>query len=64
MADRLYRLIEDDPRMGLSAGDVLRCEPYWLDHDKLTVIERVADGFNPECNVYRSQVEPATEGTR
>jgi hypothetical protein len=53
----LYRLKDDDPRMGLTAGDVLECEPYWLDPDKLTVIRRISDDFDPECNVYRTHVE-------
>ena len=53
-----YRLIEDEPRFGLSAGDVLLCEPYWLDPDtKLTVLARESDGFDPECNVYRCEVK-------
>lgn len=53
----LWVLKEDDPRFGLKAGDILECQPYWLDPtEKLTVIKRVADGFDPECNVYRSMV--------
>lgn len=54
----LLRLKEDDPRFGLKAGDILECKPYWLDpSDKWTVIRRVSDSFDPECNVYRHQVE-------
>lgn len=52
-----YVLLKDDPRMGLSAGDVLACIPYWLDlQAKLTVERRISDGFDPGCNVYRCQV--------
>ena len=54
----LYRLLADDPRFGMSEGDVLECEPYWLDpSEKLTVLRRLSDGFDPCCNVYRHQVE-------
>ena len=60
---RRYVLREDDPRMGLSAGDVLLCVPYWLDPDKLTVLGREVDGFDPRCNVYRSQVERDLSGS-
>jgi hypothetical protein len=66
---RLVKLKEDDERFGMKAGDVLEVEPYWLDpSDKLTVIRRVSDGFDPGCNVYRSQVtvvnpEAKHEGT-
>lgn len=52
-----YVLLEDDPHVGLEAGDELECEPYWLDPDsKLIVKRRVHDGFDPECTVYRHQV--------
>ncbi len=54
----LLRLKADDPGFGLKAGDILECKPYWLDPgDKWTVIRRVSDNFDPECNVYREQVE-------
>lgn len=52
-----YRLKADDERMGLKAGDILVCVPYWLDPAKLTVLRRESDGWDPECNVYRHQVE-------
>jgi len=54
---RHYRLIDDDPRFGMSSGDVLACVPYDLDPEKLTVAFRVSDGYDPRCNVYRAQVE-------
>lgn len=53
----LVRLKEDDKRFKMKKGDVLRVERYRLDPCKYTVIERVSDGFDPECNVYASQVE-------
>ncbi len=47
-----------DARFGLTAGDVLVCEPYWLDPGvKLTVLYREPDGFDPQCNMYRPDVE-------
>ena len=55
---------EDDPEFGLAAGDILECFPYRYDpgsqynpEGKLTVVQRVSDGFDPECNVYWIQVE-------
>ncbi len=54
---RRYTLKDDDPRFGLTAGDVLVCQPYWLDPGmKLTVLYRERDGFDPQCNVYRADV--------
>lgn len=60
----LVKLKEDDERFKLKAGDVLEVEPYWLDpSDKFMVIRRVSDGFDPMCNVYRSQVTQASGGS-
>ncbi len=53
---RRYVLHDDDPRFALRAGDVLVCKPYRLDPVQLTVLYRESDGFDPECNVYRRQV--------
>lgn len=57
----IVRMKDDDTRMGLKKGDVLEVTPYWLDPaDKLTVVRRLSDDFDPSCNVYRSQVEVIT----
>lgn len=56
--DSRVRMLADDEPFGLRQGDVLIVEPYWLDpSEKFTVIRRESDGFDPCCNVYRSQVE-------
>lgn len=60
---RLVKLKEDYQRFNLKAGDVLEVEPYWPDpSDKFTVICRVSDGYDPGCNVYRSQVTARSGG--
>ena len=51
------RLKEDDTRFKMKKGDVLRVIRYAYDNEKYTVLERVSDGYDPECNVYFSQVE-------
>ena len=53
----LVRLKEDDERFKLKKGDVLRVVRYQYDNEKYTVLERVSDGYDPECNVYFSQVD-------
>lgn len=53
----VYRLKDDDPRMGLHRGDLLLCIGYHLDPEKVTVICRLSDGFKPECNQYKSDIE-------
>lgn len=59
----LWRLKDDDEWFGMAKGDVLECKPYWLDPSaKLEVVRRVSDGFDPQCTVYRYQVEPVRDG--
>ncbi len=54
----IVRVKGDQPRFGLKTGDVLVVEPWQYDPDeKYTVIRRVADGFDPQCNIYRADVE-------
>lgn len=52
----VFRLKADDPRFGLSAGDELVCINYPLDA-KVTVLRRLKDGYDPECNQYMADVE-------
>lgn len=61
MAAKAYMLTEDDERFAMRAGDVLLCIPYLPDPVKLTVICRISDGYDPECNVYLSQVQPMSD---
>lgn len=57
----VWQLREDDTSFGMAAGDLLLCAPYDGDPEKLTVVCRLSDGFDPECNVYREQVRPVTD---
>lgn len=57
----IVRIKEDDPRFDLKAGELYNAERYWLDpNDKVTLLERVSDGWNPMCNCYWHQVERVT----
>lgn len=53
----LVLMKEDDTRFKLKKGDVLRVIRYDYDPSKYTVLERVSDGYDPECNVYSYQVK-------
>jgi len=54
----IVRIKKDDPDFEIKAGDVFLAKPYWLDPgDKVTLIKRLSDDFDPGCNAYRSQVE-------
>ena len=52
----VVRLKQDDPRFGLAAGDELLVKSYPYDA-KVTVLRRISDGFDPECNQYLHDVE-------
>jgi hypothetical protein len=56
--DSRYELLDDDPRFGLSAGDILICAPmHWAwAPEKVAVIRRESDGYEPGCSQYRVSV--------
>ena len=45
------RMLISDDRLGLKAGEIYEVTPYCFD-DKLTLVRRVPDGYDPECNIY------------
>jgi hypothetical protein len=50
-------MLEDNPEFGLSAGDVLEVEAFAPDpREKVAVLRRVSDGYDPGCTLYRSEV--------
>ena len=47
------KLLEDDERFKLKAGDTFKAERYKYDpREKVTLLSRESDGFIPECNQY------------
>ena len=52
----VVRLLDDDERFDLREGDELLVRKYPYDA-KVTVIKRISDGFEPECNQYYDSVE-------
>lgn len=56
------RILKDTPHLDIKKGEVYEAKSYWLDpSSKYTLIGRVPDGFDPYCNVYRSEVEIVNE---
>jgi hypothetical protein len=53
----IVRIKEDDFRFKLKKGDVLEVHVYAYDPGKYTVVRRLSDDYDPECNVYSYQVE-------
>lgn len=54
----IVRIKTDDPRFEIRAGDEFLSQTYWLDPGiKVTLLQRLSDGYNPECNVYYHQAD-------
>lgn len=53
----VVRIKSDDDHIGVKAGEEYIAQTYWLDPGKVTLLARVPDGHDPECNEYRSNVE-------
>lgn len=54
--EMVFELRQDDDRFNLSKGDRLLCINYPYD-SKVTVLRRLSDGFDPECNQYMQSVQ-------
>lgn len=46
----------DQPQLGLRAGEQYLALPYWLDPGKVTLLARLPDGHDPQCNQYTNEV--------
>lgn len=47
---------EDDERLGVQAGEQYLAIRYLYDPEKVTLLSRIPDGYDPECNQYLSDV--------
>ena len=51
-------LLKDEPRFKIKKGDRFKAICYWLDpQDKVTLLSRIGDGYDPECNEYWHNVK-------
>lgn len=57
----VMRLKRDDPDFGLADGDLLLTVPADYDPDKVIVVCRLFDGFDPECSQYRTSIERVSD---
>jgi len=48
---------KDDDRLGIKAGETYIAQSYGPDGEKITLLSRVPDGYNPYCNQYRGEVD-------
>lgn len=50
------RIIKTDERLGVKAGEIYEARRYRYDPDKVSLIGRVPDGYDPGCNQYLEEV--------
>jgi len=51
-------ILEDCPRTGIKKDEQYIAKVYWLDpQEKVTLLERIPDGWKPDCNEYRHNIK-------
>lgn len=54
----VVRVLRSDERLGVMAGEEYEAIAYWLDPgEKVTLLRRIPDGHEPECNQYWDTVQ-------
>lgn len=51
------RIKSTDDWQGVKKGEIYEAEVYRCDPCKITLLGRVPDGYNPECNQYKDEVD-------
>ena len=52
------KILETNTWLGVKRGEVYEAERYWLDPlEKVTLLSRVPDGYDPMCNLYFHEVK-------
>lgn len=50
-------ILEDDERLGVKQGEIYSAQRYHYDpQEKVTLLAREPDGYDPECNQYVDSV--------
>lgn len=51
------KILETDKRLGIKKGEIYKAERYRYDpHEKISLLSREPDGYEPMCNQYLSDV--------
>ena len=57
------KVLKTDNGLGIKAGEIYESEPYRLDpSEKVTLLSRIPDGYDPMCNQYREEIEILKRG--
>ena len=58
-----YKILKDDERLGIKAGEIYEGERYKYDpQTKVSLLYRIPDGYKPECNMYLDDVAHKFKG--
>ena len=51
------KILRTDERLGVKEGEIYSAERYRYDpHEKVSLIAREVDGYDPECNQYFDEI--------
>lgn len=51
--EMVVEVLTNDDRLGVKAGEQYRAISYWLEPGaKVSLLGRIPDGYDPECNQY------------
>lgn len=53
----IVRIIKSDLRLRVKEGEIYYAQVYRFDPAKITLLKRIPDGHDPECNQYRDEVQ-------
>lgn len=52
----IVEILKDDAQLDLKKGDRYYAVRYQHDDEKITLLSRVSDNYNPLCNQYLNEV--------
>ncbi len=47
------KILKTDNRIGVKKGEIYQATGYKFDPEKMTLLSRIPDGYDPECNEYK-----------
>ena len=53
----MVRILKEDKNLGLEVGDIFEAQYYMYDSEKVELIRRGSDGFEPCCTEYKYNLE-------
>jgi hypothetical protein len=51
------KILKTDNRTGITKGEIYKATGYPYDKNKIILLERVPDRYNPQCTEYISSVK-------